>query len=375
MTDNKGPWGSINKTPEQKTPTPHKNENTGAKLPPNIELLFKKRPGSNNTPPKPKTVIITLILVLLGVWILSGFYIVDANQQGVVLRFGEYNRTTMPGLHYHLPSPFEDVLRPNVLTENRIEIGFRTIDNNRISYPKSSTSNLAQLSNDNSIANAYNESLMLTGDENIVEVNYTVTWKIKDAKDFLFNVNDPENTISIAAESAMRDIAAQTTINDLLTEKKEEVQQQVQATLQKILDSYNMGVSITAVQMQKVDPPAPVIDAFYDVQRARADQERMRNEALAYKDSIIPKARGDAIKIRQDAEAYKEKVINVATGEVNRFKALLSEYRNSPQITSKKLYLETMENVLKDTNKIIIDPKLSGLLPVLPLQTPLKGGK
>ncbi len=375
MAENKGPWGNIDNNPEknkQNSSNGKKNNNDGIKLPPNVEFLFRKNGAGKDA--NPKNVIILLIVIAIALWTLSGFYVVDANQQGVVLRFGEYNRTTMPGLHYHLPAPIEKVYKPNVLTENRIEIGFRTIDANR-SYPMGSAANLNQLSSDNSIADAYNESLMLTGDENIVEINYTVTWKIKDAKEFLFNVNNPENTIMIAAESAMRDIAAQTTINDLLTEKKELVQQQVQETLQKILDSYGMGVSITAIQMQKVDPPAPVIDAFYDVQRARADQERMRNEAQAYRDSIIPKAKGDAIKIRQDAEAYKEKVVNIATGEVNRFNALLAEYIKNPQITSKKMYLEAMGGVLQETNKIIIDPKLGGLLPVLPLNKQTKGEK
>ncbi len=372
MTENKGPWGNINNNPESNKKPTNKKEET-IKLPPNIEFLFKK--GKKGSQPKPTNLIILLLILISGIWLLSGFYVVDANQQGVVLRFGKYNRTTMPGLHYHLPSPFETVYKPNVLTENRIEIGFRTVDNNR-TYTRGSAANLNQLSTDNSITDAYNESLMLTGDENIVEINYTVTWKIKDAKDFLFEVNNPENTIRIAAESAMRDIAAQTTINDLLTEKKELVQQQVQDSLQKILDNYKIGVSITAIQMQKVDPPAPVIDAFYDVQRARADQERMRNEAQAYRDSIVPRAKGDAIKIVQDAEAYKEQVVNIATGEVNRFKAMLAEYEKAPRTTSKKMYLEAMEGVLQDTNKIIIDPKLGGLLPVLPLNNNItKGAK
>ena len=361
MSDIKSPWSSNNSSGSKPSSSPGSK-----KTPPNVEFLFNKgkKPLGNLPPIKSSNIIALGIIFLLAIWGVSGFYVVDAKQQGVVLRFGKYSHTTGPGLHYHLPYPIEQVFKPDVMQENRIEIGFRTIEGKKTPL-NSSVNNLAE---NNKTIEIPEESSMLTGDENIVDIYFTVTWKIKNAADFLFNVNNPENTVRIAAESSMRDIVAQTPIQDIMTEKRNDVQIKVQENLQKLLDVLQAGVSITVVQMQDVNPPAPVSDAFYDVQRAKADRERVKNDAEAYRNNILPTARGDAARIVQDATAYKEQKINLATGTASRFLAMLAEFERNPSITSKKIYLDTMEGIMQQANKIIIDPKLTGLLPVLPIQ-------
>lgn len=302
-----------------------------------------------------KHIIVLFLLALLG-WLLTGFYQIAPDEQGVVMRFGKFVYTTGPGLHYHLPYPIEDVLKPNVMRENRIEIGFR------------SGSSDSRKSVSNTSKSVPQESLMLTGDENIVEVNYTVTWKISNAGYFLFNLRDPVGTVAMAAESAMREVVGQTPITDVITGGREKVQEETKKKLQAMMDEYNAGIQISAVQMLKVDPPSQVIDAFNDVQRAKADRERIRNEAEAYRNDIIPKARGEAAKLVQEAEAYKEQTINLATGDATRFLSILEEYKSAKDVTSRRLYLETMEQILSGVNKIIVEPSVGGnVVPYLPL--------
>jgi membrane protease subunit HflK len=213
------------------------------------------------------------------------------------------------------------------------------------------------------------ESLMLTGDQNIVDIDFVVQWRIKNAADYLFNIRDPEATMKIAAESAMREIIGQTGLEDATTGKRQQVQQQSRILLQKILDDYGTGVAIAEIQLQKADPPAEVIDAFHDVQRARQDQERSINEALTYKNDIVPKAKGKAQTIIQAAAAYKEKVMKEADGEAKRFLSVYETYKGAEEVTLRRLYLERMQQVLKDSEKVIIDKGEggTGVVPYLPL--------
>jgi membrane protease subunit HflK len=277
---------------------------------------------------------------------------VDADEQGVVLRFGKYTNMTQPGLNYHLPFPIESVMTPKVTRVNRVDVGFR------------SSGDSAR----GSVNDIKDESAMLTGDENIVDINYSVFWVIKDASKFIFNIQDPINTIKVVAETAMREIIARKKIQVILTQGRAEIENETQKIMQQILDSYNAGVEITQVQAQKSDPPAQVIDSFRDVQAAKADKERSQNEAQAYANDIIPRARGEAAKIIQDAEAYKREVVAQAEGEASRFIAIYNEYAKAKVVTQERMYLETMEKVLSGVNKIIIDKQSgSGVVPYLPL--------
>ena len=272
----------------------------------------------------------------------------NANEQGVVLRFGEWVRTTLPGLHYHLPYPIEIAKTPKVTKVNKTEIGFRVMG----------TSQRMLLE----------ESLMLTGDENIVDVNFSVFWVIKDAGKFLFNIRNPEKTTKSVSESVMREVIANTAIASVLAEGRKEIETKSIQEIQLVLDNYGSGVQITQLQLQKVDPPDQVIDSFRDVQRARADKEKIINEAKAYRNDIIPKARGEAAQIVQQAEAYKKEVIARSEGDINRFNSILSSYKNNESVTKNRIYLETLEVILQNANKVIIDTKQgSGVLPYLPL--------
>jgi modulator of FtsH protease HflK len=213
------------------------------------------------------------------------------------------------------------------------------------------------------------EALMLTGDENIVDINFTVFWLINDARNYLFNIRNPEGTVKAAAESAMREVVGRTPIAATLAEGRKQIEADTLKLLQDILNNYGAGITVTEVQLQKVDPPAPVIDAFRDVQRARADQERKRNEAEGYRNSILPIARGEAVRLVQEAEAYKQQVVAEAQGDTQRFLSVYNAYLTSKDVTTRRIYIETMEAILKNANKIIIDKsaQASGVVPYLPL--------
>ncbi len=297
---------------------------------------------------------ILLGVVALGlIWGLSGIYRVQPDEQGVVLRFGQYTRTEQPGLRYHLPAPIETVETPKVTRVNRLEIGYRSAVDNRRGG-----------------GDVIDESLMLTGDENIIDIDFTVMWVIKDAGNFLFKIREPELTVKMAAESAMREVIGRTDIQPALTEARQEIEQQTRLLLQTMLDEYQSGIEISQVQLQKVDPPGPVVDAFNDVQRARQDRERLRNEAEAYRNDIIPRARGEAEQLIQQASAYREQVVSLAQGDAQRFAQVMAAYNQAPEITARRMYLETMQEVLSGSNKIIIDQGKGGpgVVPFLPLQ-------
>ncbi len=313
------------------------------------------------------------ILILVGIlWLASGFYIVDQSEEGVVLRFGKYTQTTTPGLNYHLPWPFESVLKPQVERENRVEIGFRdsTMVNGVNRFPRTRGGDMAR----NILEN---ESLMLTGDENIVDLNFTVRWKIGNAEDFLFNVSKPEATIKDVSESAMREIIGKRPIDDALTANKAQIELAARDLIQSILDEYGTGVQVNAVELQQVNPPKQVIDAFKDVQAARADAEKAQNEAIGYANDILPKARGQAAQMIQEAEAYKESRVLDAKGQADRFTKQLTEYNKAKDITRQRMYLETMEQVLGKANVVVMGSKSNqNVLPYLPLgqQTQPKQG-
>jgi len=299
---------------------------------------------------------IAAALVIL-VWLFSGVYRVEADEQGVVLRFGEWVRTEQPGLRYHIPAPIETALTPKVTRVNRIEIGFR--------------SGMGDGRRTGSERDVTDESLMLTGDENIIDIDFTVLWLIKDAGQYLFKIRDPETTVKKAAESAMREVIGRTDIQPALTEARQEIENSTRQLLQAMLDDYQSGIEITQVQLQKVDPPATVVDAFNDVQRARADRERVRNEAEAYRNDIIPRARGEAERLIQEASAYREQTVSLAQGDAQRFLSVYEAYSGAREVTARRMYLETMEHVLRGTNKVIIDGNGenggNGVIPYLPL--------
>jgi membrane protease subunit HflK len=290
---------------------------------------------------------------LLFLWVLTGVYQIQPAEQGVVLRFGQYVDKLGPGLHIRLPYPIETVLRPNVEAENQLSVGFIR-ESGDADAPSIDISA---------------ESIMLTGDENVVDLDFDVFWKVADAEKYLFEVKDVENTIKAVAESAMREVVGNNKIETVQTEGRVVVQQEVQKLMQRTLDAYNAGVTVTRVILLKVDPPAQVIDAFRDVQAARADQEKRRNEAQKYQNTIGPQARGEAAKIVQDAEAFKQKAITEAQGEAQRFNSILDQYRNAKQVTRERMYLETMQRVLGNTNKIVIENK-SGVIQYLPMPMP-----
>jgi membrane protease subunit HflK len=293
-----------------------------------------------------------IIGILILIWLASGFYRVLPDEQGVVLQFGKYTKTTQPGLNYHLPYPIERVFTPKVTKINRIDVGYRQSPDSRVT----------------AIRDVEEESLMLTGDENIVDIDFSVFWLINDAGKFLFNVQAPELTVKSAAETAMRESIGQGGLQSILTEGRTEIEEQTRLIIQEILDEYGTGITITQVQTQKADPPAQVIDAFRDVQAARADMERQRNEAEAYANDIIPRARGEAEQILQSAEGYRQKVIADSEGKAARFLSIQTEYAKAPQVTKKRIFYETMEDVFSDMDKVIID-KAGGdsVVPYLPL--------
>ena len=316
------------------------------------EKIKKFLPGGSSSGGKQ----VILVLIILGfVWLASGLYRVLPDEQGVVLRFGKFVKTTQPGLNYHIPFPIETALTPKVTKVNRIDIGFRSERD-------------SGFSSSGGVADVPQESLMLTGDENIVNIDYSVFWVIKDAGKFLFNIQSPLETVKTASETAMREVIAKSKIQSILTEGRSKIENEVTTITQGILDEYGSGIQVTQVQTQKADPPDQVIDAFRDVQAARADRERSKNEAEGYANDVIPRARGEAEKILQQAEAYKKEVVAKAEGEASRFIAIYNEYVSAKQVTQERMYLETMEKVLADIDKVIIDKNSgSGVVPYLPL--------
>lgn len=300
-----------------------------------------------------------IVVAGVGLWLLSGFYFVQPNENGVVLTFGKYSKTeTVSGLKYAFPWPIQQVVKVDVTTERRVEIGFNSGTQQSLMMLPQGTRGIA--SND--------ESLMLTGDENIIDIDFVITWRVGEAQDFLFEIRNPEDTIKLVAESAMREIIGRTKITAALTDSRGKVQTDTKELMQRILDDYTSGIVVNNVQLLKVDPPSEVIDAFNDVQRARAEAERAQNEATAYRNDITPRARGQAQKTLLEAEAYKQEVIARAKGDADRFNQVFEAYRESKDVTTERMYLETIETILQNAHTIVLDGKSAqGALPYLPL--------
>jgi membrane protease subunit HflK len=298
-------------------------------------------------------------LVVLG-WLGTGFYRVEPDEQGVVLRFGAFNRTTLPGLNYHIPWPVESVLTPAVTRINRVEIGYRS--------EAEPGAQLRQRGGGiDGVRDVSEESLMLTGDENILDINFAVFWRIRDAGAYLFNTRNAAYTVKSAAESVMREVIGRTPIQPAMTDARARVQSEVLKGVQAIMDQYKSGVEVTEVQLQKVDPPAAVIDSFLDVQRANTDAERIRNEAESYRNDVVPRARGEAARLVAEAEGARQTSIAQAGGEAQRFLSVLKAYEAAKDVTMQRLYIETMQDVLSHAQSIVVDNKLQGIVPFLPL--------
>ncbi len=376
---NSGPWGSWNPDNQgQKPNNSGSNDSNNQKPKDNFQSKkegkdpfkeFSKKvdnfikenfgSGGNNSgggfsskkTENPKSLIGLIILGIALLWLSLGIYKVDPDENAVVLYFGKYYKTSTPGLNYYIPYPFGKIVKQSVTKVNTEEFGFMSENT------KSKNRNIES------------ESLMLTGDENIVDVEFQVQWQIADIKNYVFNIAEQNESIRKSAESAMREIIARTPIANALSDGKSKIELEAKTLLQEILDYYGAGVRVVLVQLRRVDPPAQVIDAFRDVQTAKADKEKEINQAQSYANDVIPRARGASAKMKEEAEAYAQEVISRAEGEAGRFMSVYKQYSNSKQVTRKRIYLETMEKIYRDTDKILLDSNAakSGVLPYLPL--------
>lgn len=336
--NNQGPWGQGPKRPNG-------SGGGGGPTPPDLdEMLRKSQESLKKFMPGgfgPGKVIIFGALIIFAIWIALGFYRVNTDQQGVQMIFGKYVSSTPPGLHWNFPPPVGNVLKPSVTNVRKIEIGNGTI------RPRGSEQGVS-------------ESLMLTGDQNIADVEFAVLWNVKDAAQYLFNIRDPEVTVSAAAQSAMREVIGQMGLESINTQGRAQIIQGARDLTQKILDDYKSGIRITGIELARADPPQAVIEAFNDVQSARQDKERKQNEAEAYRNRVVPTARGEAQKLLQEAEAYKERVLKDAEGEAARFNSVYESYLINQDVTRERLFLETMQEVLRNSDKVILDQDTTG---------------
>ena len=359
------PWGSYDDGNKKSSNGKKSNEPNVEDLLSQSQDFFKKLFGNGggkkhqNENPVSKSLFGIIILVIISIWLASGIFKINPDQNGLVLLFGKYHKIAEPGLNYHIPYPLGRVIKRSVskINTEKFEASSSVSQNSRNSF----------YSNRRSYREV--DTLMLTGDENIVDIDFEVQWQISNIKDFVFNLEDPILAVRKAAESAMRAVIAKTPIVSALSDGKKQIESAVKTRLQEVLDSYGAGVSINLVQLRRVDPPSEVIDSFRDVQTARADKEKEINKAEAYSNSMIPDARGKAEKKIQEAEAYKAEVIANAEGQASRFNAVYYQYARAKIVTRKRIYLETMEKIYKNINKIIIDKDVSksGMIPFLPI--------
>jgi membrane protease subunit HflK len=349
-----GPWGSGPKGPWGSGSPP------SGSSPPDLEdLLRRGQDKLRNVLPGGGlggTGVLLIGLVAAVLWLASGIFQVAPDELGLVMRFGKFDRKVDPGLGFHWPYPIESVEIPKVTRVTAIPIGMLLVQDSRRG---TQTRDVPE------------ESLMLTGDINIVDVDFTVFWVVKPgaegAADFQFNMQNPQGTVKAVAESAMREVIGRSELEPILTGGRQRIEAEVHDLVQKTLDQYKAGITVTQVQMQKVDSPTQVIDAFRDVQAAQADQERVQNEARTYAGQKVPEARGKAAKTIQDAEAYREQTVADATGQAARFSKIYEEYKKAPDVTRQRLYLETMERVFGGTDKVLMDSSEGGVVPYLPL--------
>ena len=346
------PWGAARKPKTGKAMPPdleelirrHDRARKQKQSDPNEPLKKHRMPGIGSNGWTHSQIATAVLAGALALWALSGIYKIEPDEQGVVLRFGEAVRVSPPGLHYHWPMPVETVLAPKVTRVTGTSVNFA-----------------------NSGGKDSGKSFIMTQDQNIVDIDFLVNWKISDAQQFLFNVREPEATVKMAAESVMREVIGQSKIQDVLTGGRQNIEKQTQASLQTLLDEYKAGIQVLQVQLQKVDPPSAVIDAFQDVQRARAEKDRAFNDAQGYANDIVPRAKGEAEKTRADAEAYKSQAVARATGDASRFSDIYTAYKAAPDVTAKRLYIETMEELIGRSRRTIIDSDAKGVTPIVPL--------
>lgn len=361
--NNGGPWGSPPNGPKNANQDNNPWNRGGGGggmgggsnggLPPNLDDILKQfRDNFGPMLPQGNRNAFALALAVLGlIWLGSGIYQVGTNEVGVVMRFGAFERTEAPGLRYHLPYPFEEAITPVVTQQNETQVGFRRggrAGEGSRSVPE--------------------ESMMLTQDENIINVEYAVFWRISDVAKYLFEIRDPAQTIKMASESAMREVIGQNKLQYALTEGRGQIAEEAKMRLQQLLDEYNSGIIVTQINLQTVSVPEEVKAAFQDVVNARLDQERFQNQATTHANKVIPEAKGQAAKLLQEAMGYRDQKIALAKGEADRFKEVLSAYNASREVTATRLYLETMEQVFGKANKVIVDKGVGGAMPLFPLQ-------
>jgi modulator of FtsH protease HflK len=336
----RGPWGSG---PQQQGPRPPDLEEFLRRSQDKLRRFLPGNFGGRG--------IAMIALAAVVLWGFSGFFRVEPDELGVVLRFGKFERVVQPGLNYHLPYPIETALTPPALRVIKTDVGMLPGSSGETDVPE--------------------ESLMLTGDENIVDINFSVLWKVKPngVGDYLFNIQNPEGTVKAVAESAMREVIGHNNIQPIITTDRPAIQSEVQQLMQKTLDSYQAGIEVQQVNMTKADYPAQVIDAFRDVQAARSDLERLQNEAQTYANRVVPEAKGRAAKIIQDADAYRAQAIANAKGQSSRFLQVYDQYKKAPDVIRQRIYLDTMEQILANADKTFIDTgaKGPGVVPYLPL--------
>lgn len=348
----KGPWGTIHtndRNPWSRRPNSDPNQDDFDAALDELKSKFRKSfngggPGEFN--PWSHSFLALILGGLFALWLVAGFYIVREGEQAIVLRFGEYSRQTGPGLRYHLPYPFEAVTIRNVSAVNQID-GTGRADGGKESP---------------------DQGLILTGDEMLVHATYTVWWRIKNLKDFLFTARDPEQTMKIAAESCVREVIGQSTARRALTEGRNDIGVESQKLLQGLVDEYNMGIEIVSVQLQSMQPPGEVVDAFNDLQTSRNDADRTRNQAESYRNDILPRARGEAEQIVQEARGFSERAVAEASGKARQFEQVLVEFKKHPEVAMTNKYIDTMAKIMGSTPKVVVDGSAAkGVLPYFPL--------
>jgi len=315
-----------------------------------LATIFGRRRGGGPTgePPSYRQLgggVTLLIIVVFIVWLASGFYIVDASQRGVVLTFGKYAQTTEPGLRWRMPYPIQSHEVVNISQVRTIEVGYRN----------------------NVKSKVLRESLMLTDDENIVDIQFAVQFALKDPEDYLFNVRRPDETVLQVAETAFREIVGKSSMDFVLYEGREDIAARSQKLMQEILDRYKTGVLVSKVTMQNAQPPEQVQAAFDDAVKAKQDQERAKNEGQAYYNDVVPKARGSASRLTEEANGYRQRVVAYAEGDASRFRQILSEYNKAPAVTRERMYLETVQQIMSSTSKVMVDARAGSNLLLLPL--------
>jgi len=345
---NGGPWGQG---PRGNGPNPPDLEELLRRSQDKLKQVLPGGGGGSGGGFNP--IFVIAILAVVVAFLAYNFFTfrVEPDEQGVVLRFGEYQRSAPPGLNFRLPYPIEAVYTPQVTRVNRTTVGTIQDDRNTGSNGR----------------DVPQESLMLTGDENIVDVDFAVFWVIDNASNFLFNIQNPEGTVKATAESVMREIIGRSNIDRVLTEERLGIQTSAQELMQAKLNQYGAGIQVTQVQLLNVGPPAEVIDSFRDVQAAEQDQDRLQNEAQTYANRVIPGARGQASQIEEAANAYRDQIVAEAKGQADRFTKVYESYKEAPAVTRERIYLDTLSGVFGDMDKIIVDEKGSGVVPFMPL--------